>query len=127
MSDRIIISAGDVELEAEIYTNDTGRKVSSILPITGSVKRWGEEIYFSIPLSIDEEEDARDLLKEGELGYWPSGEAFCIFFGKTPASRVDEIRAAGNVNVFGMVLGDAKLFTSIKDGAKITVTGVDSK
>jgi len=127
MSDRIFISAGGVEVEAEIYMNDMGRKIFSILPITGTVKRWGEEIYFSIPLSMEEAEDARDILKDGELGYWPSGEAFCIFFGKTPASRGNEIRAASNVNVFGRVLGDAKVFNAVGDGEEIRVTGAKVK
>lgn len=125
-SERVVISAGDVKLEAEIYANDTGNGILSILPITGSVKRWGEEIYFSIPLTVDESEDARDVLEEGELGYWPSGESFCIFFGKTPSSKGDEIRAASNVNIFGKVLGDAKAFSAVGEGEKITVTGAGS-
>ena len=127
MSEKILISSGDVEVEAEICMNDTGRKVFSILPITGTVKRWGEEIYFSIPLSMEEADDARDVLEEGELGYWPSGEAFCIFFGKTPASRQDEIRAASNVNVFGRVIGDAKVFSAVRDGEEIRVTGAKAR
>jgi hypothetical protein len=61
-------------------------------------------------------------VETGELGYWPDGNAFCIFFGKTPASRGDEIRAASPVNVFGRVDGDATRFTSVKDGEEIVVT-----
>jgi hypothetical protein len=127
MSDMILISAGGVELEAEIYANDTGKRILSILPIRGTVRRWGEEIYFSIPLSVDEAEDASDVLEEGELGYWPSGESFCIFFGKTPSSRGDEIRAASNVNIFGRVRGDAKAFGAVGEGEEIRVTGAKAK
>lgn len=125
MARKILIKAGDVEAEAELSSNETGDEIFNKLPITGTVKRWGEEIYFAIPVGLEEAADARDVLKEGELGYWPTGEAFCIFFGKTPSSRGDEIRAAGNVNVFGRVAGDAKVFSSVVEGTEIVVTALE--
>jgi len=124
MEEKILISAGEVKVEAEVFLNETGRKIFDKLPIIGTVNRWGEEIYFTIPVSLDEAEDAREILEEGELGYWPTGKAFCIFFGKTPASQGDEIRAASNVNVFGRVLGSAKVFGAVLDGAEISVSRI---
>lgn len=125
MANKILISAGEVKAEAELFSNETGDEIFKKLPITGTVKRWGEEIYFSIPVSIEETGDAREVLEEGELGYWPAGEAFCIFFGKTPSSRGEEIRAAGNVNVFGRVIGDVKVFSPVEEGTKIVVTRLE--
>ncbi len=122
MEEKILITAGDVEVEAEVFLNETGKAIFESLPIVGTVNRWGEEVYFSIPVRVDESEDARDVLDDGELGYWPTGKAFCIFFGKTPSSRGDEIRAASNVNVFGKVLGSAKVFTDVEEGTEIRVT-----
>jgi hypothetical protein len=119
---RIIIKAGEISMEAELVDTETARAIVSRLPITGRVRRWGEEIYFSIPVEMECEADARDVVEAGELGYWPEGTAFCIFFGKTPASRGDEIRAASPVNVFGRVAGDATRFGSIADGEEIVVT-----
>ena len=87
----------------------------------GKGNLWGEEIYFSIPVKTGSEKGAREVVSAGELGYWPPGNAFCIFFGPTPASRGDEIRAASAVNIIGKVLSDPKVFLKVKDGAKITL------
>jgi len=119
---RITITAGSVSMDADLIDTETARAVVSRLPITGRVNRWGEEIYFSIPVEMGREADARDVVEMGELGYWPDGNAFCIFFGKTPASRGEEIRAASPVNVFGRVSGDATRFGSVADGEEIVVT-----
>jgi hypothetical protein len=119
---RITITSGEVTVAGELFDNETGRAIRSILPINGSVKRWGEEIYFSIPLVLSPAPDAREVVLAGELGYWPDGTSFCIFFGKTPASRGDEIRAASPVNIFGRIIGDPSILTSVADGAEITVT-----
>ncbi len=118
-----MISAAGITAEAELSDNPTADALWKALPIEGRVNRWGEEIYFSIPVSIEETSDARDVLDMGELGYWPPGRAFCIFFGPTPASRGKEIRAASKVNVFGKVTGDPKVFAKVNDGAKITIKG----
>jgi hypothetical protein len=118
---KIVIRSGVVVADAELTDSETGHAVGSILPITGSVNRWGDEIYFDIPLKLALAADARDLVEAGELGYWPDGRAFCIFFGKTPMSRGDEIRAASRVNIFGRIIGDATIFKTITDGAEITI------
>jgi len=117
----VIIYAGDATLSAQIYENDTGDAILEILPIAGRVNRWGDEIYFSIPLALGRAADAREVVEKGELGYWPDGSSFCIFFGKTPVSRGDEIRAASPVNIFGMVEGDLAVLSTVVDGARITV------
>ena len=80
----VIIRAGGLALSARIYENETGSAILGILPITGRANRWGDEIYFSIPLVLGRAPDARDIVQMGELGYWPDGNALCIFFGKTP-------------------------------------------
>ncbi len=51
-------------------------------------------------------------MEVGDLGYWPPGQAFCIFWGPTPASEADEIRPASPVNVFGRILKDARLLAT---------------
>jgi hypothetical protein len=57
----------------------------------------------------------------GDLAYWPPGSAFCIFFGRTPASQGDEIRPASAVNVFGRVEGDPTIFKKVPSGTTIRV------
>jgi hypothetical protein len=120
---KIQISTSLVKMEAELDNSDTAQKIWDILPIENEVNRWGEEIYFPIPLKL-EEENAKETVREGDLGFWPSGSCFCVFFGPTPISKCNEIRSASAVNVFGKVLGDVKQFSKVKDGEKIKVERV---
>ena len=121
MPTKITISAGDVSLPAELNDSETARAIVEVLPIEGTANTWGDEIYFDIPVEFELEADARADVAVGELGYWPVGHAFCIFFGRTPMSRGDEIRPASAVNVFGQVEGDATIFTSVRDGTRIEI------
>ncbi|MGQ9508019.1 MAG: cyclophilin-like fold protein [Thermodesulfobacteriota bacterium] len=121
MEKKIKIIVGGLNVEAELNDSKTAQLVLKALPIEAKVNTWGEEIYFTIPVKTGLEEGAREVVSEGELGYWPTGHAFCIFFGPTPASRGSEIRAASSVNIIGRVSGDPKVFLKVKDGAKIRV------
>jgi len=121
MSKRIKIRTGAIEVEAELNESKTAQLVWDALPIEGKNNLWGEEIYFAIPVKATSEEGAREVVNAGELGYWPPGHAFCIFFGPTPASRGNEIRAASPVNIIGKVLSDPKAFLKAKDGARILI------
>ncbi len=95
----IIITAGKVQVEAELYDSPTVQSIVDKLPITAQAQRWGDEIYFSIPVTAQLENDSRDVLQAGELGYWPTGNAFCIFFGYTPASQGEECRLETDVEL----------------------------
>jgi hypothetical protein len=120
MGKKIQIVAGAIEAEAELNDTRTAQAVWEALPIKGRVNLWGDEIYFSIPLSL-ELEAGQELVNAGDLGYWPDGNAFCIFFGPTPVSQRDEIRPASPVTVFGKVIGDATLFKKVSTGTEITI------
>jgi len=121
LSRKIKLLTHDLEVEAELNESKTAELIWEALPIEEKVNLWGEEIYFSIPVKAGLEKGAREVVSAGELGYWPTGHAFCIFFGPTPASHGDEIRAASAVNVIGKVLSDPKVFRKVKDGEKVTL------
>ena len=121
MAYEITISSGDLVMEAALNDTTIANKLEGILPITTTTNTWGEEIYFTIPLE-EILENPQEIVEEGDLGYWPPGNAFCIFFGVTPASRGTEIRAASAVTVIGKVLGDATRFKEIQPGQVITIT-----
>jgi len=124
MGKKIRILLSDVEVEAELNEAKTAERIWEALPIEGKANLWGEEIYFAIPVKTGLEKGSREVVAPGELGYWPTGHAFCIFFGPTPASRGDEIRAASAVNIIGKVLSDPRLFLKVKEGAKIILEKV---
>ena len=118
MAKRIKITAGDVTAYAQLNETQTAQKIWDALPIEARANTWGDEIYFSIPVHLGEE-NAQAVVDLGDLGYWPPGNAFCIFFGRTPASHGDEIRPASPVNVLGKVEGDAKIFKKVRSGTRI--------
>jgi len=120
MPTAIRIKAGSVEAAAELNDSKTAQVIAAALPLRARANTWGEEIYFSIPVKTGGE-NPQAVVQVGDLGYWPPGQAFCIFFGPTPASRGDEIRPASAVNLIGRVKGDAKAFTAVSDGEPVLV------
>jgi hypothetical protein len=122
---RIRITAGDVVVRAVLDRSATADAIWAVLPLRASGNRWGQEIYFEIPVRIPQAADARDVLEAGELGYWPVGNAFCIFWGPTPASRGGEIRAYSPVNVFGKLEGDPLALDPVAGGVTIQVERED--
>ena len=98
----------------------TARSIINALPIESRVNRWGEEVYFSTNIRQDEEKSQEEV-EVGDIGYWPPGKGFCIFFGRTPASTGGKPRAASPVNVFGRITGDPKVFGKTRSGEKIRV------
>ncbi len=117
----IKITAGDVEVEAQLNNSKTAKLIAEALPIKAIAKRWGEEIYFSIDVEAKLEKNSREVVEAGELGYWPDGSAFCMFFGLTPASRGNEIRAASAVNIIGKMKGDWSGLTNVPGGANVLI------
>ena len=105
MPTNIVITAGSIRLEAELNNTFTAKAISNILPITAAANTWGDEIYFSMPITL-ELENGQEVVDLGDLGYWPPGGAFCIFYGLTPASQGDEIRPASAVTIIGKVQCD---------------------
>jgi len=120
MKRQIIIRAGTVKAKAEIDGSGTADAIWQALPIKGTANLWGDEVYFEIPVKM-KLDNGKELVSAGDLGYWPSGRCFCIFFGPTPMSESDEIRPASAVNVFGKIVGDAKIFKQVKEGQAITI------
>jgi hypothetical protein len=85
----------------------------------GRGNRWGDEIYFAIPIEAELDDTARAVVEQGDLGYWPTGHALCIFFGPTPASQGDEIRPASPVNLVGKITGDLQVFKDAAEGSLV--------
>lgn len=121
MGRRIKVTVGEVEVYGELNETGTADLIWRGLPFESKVNTWGDEIYFSIPVQAALDDSAREAVEIGDMGYWPPGNAFCIFFGPTPNSRGDEIRPASSVNVFGKVVGDPKVLLAVRTGASVRV------
>ena len=117
----ITINAGTLTINAILNDTEMANKIWDSLPISGSANVWGDEIYFTIPVKAAEHPNASDLVCSGDIAFWPPGDAFCIFFGRTPASTDEQPRAASAVNVFGHIDGDEKLFRGVTGGTGIEI------
>lgn len=123
MKIKIKTENGKVEAEIDESRNPkTAKAIIEALPITGEANRWGDEIYFEIPVEIGGENVQQDM-EIGSLAYWPPGNAFCIFFGRTPASTSDRPRMASPGNVFGKVTSKnfVNVLKRVKDGEEIRI------
>ena len=121
----IRIKAGTIQVRVELNNTRTARALLGILPVKATANTWGDEVYFDVPLTA-EIEDGKQVVEMGDVAYWPDGPSLCLFFGRTPASRGDEIRAARPVTVLGRIVGDPKVLKSVRSGSEVTVEKVTS-
>jgi len=117
---KIKISAPGVQREAELTNSPMASAFWEALPIRGRANRWGDEIYFRIPVTLAPGEK-RSVVEEGDIAFWPSGSAFCLFFGPTPVSTEKEIRPASEVILLGKVKGDLEPFKSVREGDEVLI------
>ncbi len=120
---KVKITINNLTMEAEIRFDrnpETADAFWKSLPIQGNANVWGEEIYFRIPVKVGEEKST-EFVEKGDIAYWPHGESICIFFGPTPISGENEIRAASPVNVIGKIVKGLENVRKIKPGAKVRI------
>ena len=109
------------EITATLEDTPTSRALLDALPLESSANTWGDEIYFSVQLSADMEEDAQQVVDPGTVCFWTEGSALAIPFGPTPISEENECRLITACNILGKVAGDPKMLSSVISGAAISV------
>ena len=117
---QIRITAGSISQTATLNDTQTAQLVWDVLPFAASASRWGDELYFTIPVDT-ETERGQPTVSPGDLAYWEPGSAFCLFWGPTPISSPDEIRPANPVTVFGRLDGDPSAFDEFRSGTRVKV------
>ena len=126
MGDRQIqISTDNLTVTATLNELETANHLWDSLPITGRVQIWGDEIYFSIPLNVEEELGSQETVQAGTVAYWPPGSALCLFWGLTPISAPGEIRPASAVNVVGILDNDPTLLAQVTSEAEIIIEKIE--
>ncbi len=124
MGPKIKIILDQNSLRAELNETETAKAIAEELPVESRPNFWGDEIYFSVPVDLDENEHPETELTVGDLAYWPEGSAFCIFFGPTPASEGPEPRPASPVTVIGRLVDDPELLRNV-DSSSISSIEVE--
>jgi len=110
-------------IKVKLNETNTAKKLLKILPAYSRVNKWGDEIYFSIPMKAEIEKGV-EVVEVGTVAFWPPGNALCIFFGRTPASISDKPQAVSPVTVIGSVIGEESIknLKEIKDGEEVKVS-----
>ena len=118
---KLRMTIGPVKIEAELFDTPTADAIFTKLPFTSTASTWGDEVYFSTPVHVRREADAKDVVEAGELAFWVEGDSIAIGFGPTPVSRGKEIRLAARTNIWGKALGSVTQLSQVKDGDPISV------
>jgi hypothetical protein len=122
---KIKFDFGTLTLQAELTDTPTAKAVLAKLPYDARVMTWGEEVYFDVPVDAARETNARAVVTPGEVAYWPDGPCIALGFGPTPISQGDECRLASPCNIFGNIIGDARMLSKVKAGTRVTVSVAD--
>lgn len=123
---KVIIISNNIELHVVLRDTPTARTIAKALPITSTAQTWGEEVYFSVPVSATLEDDAKDVVEPGEIAFWTEGDCIAIGFGRTPISQGDEIRLAARTNIWADAIDDVTTLASVKAGDEIIVCMPDT-
>ncbi|MCK4926224.1 hypothetical protein KAS10_02555 [Candidatus Aerophobetes bacterium] len=123
MAREMRIVTGKVQRKAVLNSSSMAEALWKSLPQTSSVSRWGDEIYFAISVEPAGGEK-KEVVEKGDIAFWAPGKAFCIFFGPTPMSQGEEIRAASPVIMLGKVQGSLEEFKKVQDGDEIRLEKV---
>lgn len=120
MGQKVIFQTKTLQFEAFFNSSKTAEAILKALPIQAEVNRWGDEIYFEIPVKLPAENPTLEV-KVGDIAYWPEGHCLCIFFGKTPASLKDEPRPASEVSIVGHTDATPESLRRIREGSEISI------
>jgi hypothetical protein len=122
---QIQIKVADITLTATLRDTPTAQAILAALPFESRAQTWGEEVYFSVPLSAKLEVDARDVVTAGELAFWVEGSCIAIGFGPTPVSRGNEIRLAARTNIWADTSDDVRQLGAVQVGDVVRVEQID--
>lgn len=125
MAKKVRITVGDVSLEATCRDTPTARAVLAACPIEASANTWGEEVYFTAPLDVQREPDAKEVVEPGEIAYWVEGSAIAIGYGRTPASQGDEIRLVAPTNIWADAECDVTALSRASAGDPVRVEVIE--
>ena len=121
---KVKLTINQIALVAELRNTPTAESIYAALPITSTAQTWGDEVYFSVPVHVELEADARDVVEAGEWAFWVAGDCIAIGYGLTPVSQGDEIRLADRTNIWADCQDDLQQLHHVRAGDTIRLTAL---
>ncbi len=118
---RLRVSAGKAAFEVELLDTPTAKALLAAAPFESRAQTWGEEVYFSTPVSAKLEPDAKQIVEPGTVCFWTEGDALALPYGRTPISTDGRPKLAARCNVLGRIIGDPQALARVKSGEKVKV------
>jgi hypothetical protein len=118
---KLRISAGGASFEVVLRETPTARALLAALPFEARAQTWGEEVYFTTPISAPLEPDAKQIVEPGTVCFWTEGDALALPYGRTPISTDARPKLASRCNVLGTLVGDARTLSRVKSGDPVKV------
>jgi len=111
----------DTNIRIALRRTETAQAILNAIPFQATIRTWGQEVIFDCPIRVPYEKNATNIVKPGDIGFWPDGSSITIAYGATPISRHGESRLAFNCNIWGDALDDVAELKTIESGARVTV------
>lgn len=108
------------EFVVELADTATAKALLAAAPFESRAQTWGEEVYFTTPVSARLEKDARQVVEPGTVCFWTEGDALALPFGRTPISTDERPKLASPCNVVG-ALTDFSALKKVRSGDKVRV------
>jgi hypothetical protein len=107
-------------LVVELRDTPTAKALVEALPFESRAQTWGDEVYFTTPVSAKLEKDAQQVVEPGTVCFWTQGNALALPFGRTPISTDERPKLANACNVLGSI-GDFLALKNVRSGEKVRV------
>jgi hypothetical protein len=107
-------------LTVELANTPTARALHEAAPFESRAQTWGEEVYFTTPVSARLEKGARQVVEPGTVCFWTEGNALALPFGRTPISSDERPKLASPCNVLG-TLADYAPLRKVRSGDAVRV------
>jgi hypothetical protein len=117
---RIRIDIGGNAFVVELKDSATAKAILEKVPFSSIAQTWGEEVYFSTPVSAKLEAGAQQVVEPGTVCFWTQGDSIALPFGRTPISTDHRPKLANPCNVLGF-LENHSLLKNVKAGDQIRV------
>jgi hypothetical protein len=119
---KVRISADSASFEIVLKDTPTAKALVAALPFEARAQTWGEEVYFTTPVSAKLEPDAKQIVEPGTVCFWTEGDALALPYGRTPISTDERPKLASRCNVLGHIEGDPQELRKIRAGDRISVS-----